>query len=150
MIACHESCITPERTETFSETLRSALRVFPPEAIFVCDNGNSLHPVDRTQQTTYDVSKEFYPDGKRLMQYLYIPEGNKTHAMYWTTEYWIPELVACGKCPEFQYAMMIDDDVPLPPDLHVNNNVRQTLCTQLLSLVFVSNQASMRTSLFLG
>lgn len=27
------------------------------------------------------------------INYLYIPEGNKTHAMYWTTEYWIPELV---------------------------------------------------------
>ncbi len=29
----------------------------------------------------------------RRIQYLFIPEGNKTHAMYWATEYWIPELV---------------------------------------------------------
>ena len=28
-----------------------------------------------------------------IINYVYIPEGNKSHAMYWTTEYWIPELV---------------------------------------------------------
>jgi len=75
------------------------------------------------------------------IQYLYIPEGNKSHAMYWTTEYWIPELVRRGvrstvctqrstgvtrvcvgwfqESIDFQYAIIIDDDVPLPPDLHV-------------------------------
>lgn len=30
------------------------------------------------------------------IQYLFIPEGNKSHAMYWCTEYWIPELVRRG------------------------------------------------------
>jgi|TARA_B110000211_G_C14003867_1_gene519848 cellulose synthase/poly-beta-1,6-N-acetylglucosamine synthase-like glycosyltransferase len=42
--------------------------------------------------------------------------------MYWATEYWIPELVRRGELQEYQFALMIDDDVPLPPDLHVPNN----------------------------
>ena len=27
-----------------------------------------------------------------------------------------------GELQEYQFALMIDDDVPLPPDLHVPNN----------------------------
>ena len=38
LIACHLSCIAPDATETFCNTLRAALRVFPPSAVFVCDN----------------------------------------------------------------------------------------------------------------
>ena len=123
LIACHESCLTPERTETFSATLRAAMEVFPPRSIFVCDNGNSRHPVDRTLQVCKDVSREKSPDGSESIQYLYIPEGNKTHAMYWSTEYWIPELVRRGEIKDYTYAMIIDDDVPVPPDLHVPNNM---------------------------
>ena len=57
--------------------------------------------------------------GSCRIQYLFIPEGNKTHAMYWATEYWIPELVRRQESVDFGFAMIIDDDVPLPPDLHV-------------------------------
>uniref|UniRef100_A0A7S1C353 Uncharacterized protein n=1 Tax=Bicosoecida sp. CB-2014 TaxID=1486930 RepID=A0A7S1C353_9STRA len=80
-----------------------------------------MAPVDRTQQVCESVSKnnDQYADVRQQIQYLFIPEGNKTHAMYWTTEYWIPELVRRGECEDFGYAMIIDDDVPLPPDLHV-------------------------------
>lgn len=43
--------------------------------------------------------------------------------MYWTTEYWIPELVARGECINFSYCMMIDDDVPIPHNLQVPVNI---------------------------
>ena len=66
--------------------------------------------------------KSFYFIGQTNINYLFIPEGNKSHAMYWATEYWIPELVRRGELQEYQFALMIDDDVPLPPDLHVPNN----------------------------
>jgi len=119
LIACHKSCITSESTHTFANTLRSALKVFPPKAIFVCDNSPSLNPWDRTQQVCESVSRSEGYTGDQKINYVYIPEGNKSHAMYWTTEYWIPELVRRGESVDFQFCMMIDDDVPLPPDLHV-------------------------------
>ena len=109
MIACHCSTSTPDAQATFERTLRSALRVFKPGAIFVCDNGNGKKPADDTEE----VVRRIHPE----IHYLFIPEGNKTHAMYWCTEYWIPELHRQGRCADFPYAMMIDDDVPLPPDL---------------------------------
>ncbi|KAF4730917.1 hypothetical protein FOZ63_033965, partial [Perkinsus olseni] len=111
MIACHLSTMTEEKYESFSNTLRSALAVFPPSHIFVCDNGPSLKPEDETQWATQQV----HPD----INYLYIPEGNKTFAFYWCNRYWIPYLASTGRTTNFRYALIIDDDVPLPNDLHI-------------------------------
>jgi len=111
LIACHESCLTLDKEKSFINTLESALRVFAPNHIFVCDNGASTHPVDHTQM----VSQSVHP----AINYLYIPEGNKTISFYWTNRYWIPFLEACRRIPKFSYAVIIDDDVPLPPDLHI-------------------------------
>lgn len=36
------------------------------------------------------ICEEVCP-GRRL-HYVYIPEGNKTHSLYWTSEFWIPAL----------------------------------------------------------
>ena len=49
MIATHNSCLTADRTKVFKNTLRCALQLFPPEAIFVCDNGRGSRPSDRTE-----------------------------------------------------------------------------------------------------
>ena len=111
MIACHCSTMTVERCKTFAHTLRSALAVFPPSHIFVCDNGPTMHPQDETQF----VAKQVHPD----INYVYIPEGNKTFAFYWTNKHWIPFLTRSGVVPNFTYAVIIDDDVPLPADLHI-------------------------------
>jgi len=111
MIACHESTITMEKSEAFQNTLRSALVIFPPAHIFICDNGNSAHPTDDTQM----VAQSIHPD----INYLYVPEGNKTFAFYWCNRYWIPFLTRSQIVPNFTYALIIDDDVPLPADLHI-------------------------------
>ena len=111
MIACHESCLSVEKEAAFTNTLRCALKVFPPSHIFVCDNGNAMAPVDNTPA----VARNIHPD----INYLYVPEGNKTFAFYWCNRYWIPFLAQCGRVPDFKYALMTDDDVPLPPDLHI-------------------------------
>ena len=107
LIACHESNLTIEKSQTFTNTIQSALSVFPPSHIFVCDNGNSIAPVDDTEMATHSI----HPD----INYIYVPEGNKTFALYWCNKYWIPK---CWES-EFKYALIIDDDVPLPPDLHI-------------------------------
>lgn len=111
LIACHCSTMTEARCETFANTLRSALSVFPPSHIFVCDNGPTIQPQDETQF----VTRQVHPD----INYIYIPEGNKTFAFYWANKHWIPFLVRCGVVPNFTYAVIIDDDVPLPADLHI-------------------------------
>ena len=49
LIACHESCLTEERQASFQNTLLAAMRLFPANAIFVCDNGRDSKPVDRTE-----------------------------------------------------------------------------------------------------
>ena len=117
LIACHESCYTEESERAFKATLRSALILFPPQAIFVCDNGNALAPKDETDLVTLTVCREFYD--KARVNYVYIPEGNKSHAIYWVTEHWIPALVKAGHIPDFTFAVIIDDDVPLPRNLHL-------------------------------
>jgi hypothetical protein len=118
MIACHQSTITAEKSATFSNTLRAALIIFPPAHIFICDNGNSASPSDDTQL----IAQSVHPD----INYLYVPEGNKTFAFYWCNRYWIPFLTRNGIVPNFTYALIIDDDVPLPPDLHIpHEHLRQ-------------------------
>ena len=118
MIACHESTMTREKSETFSNTLRAAMLIFPPSHIFICDNGNSISPADDTQI----VAQSVHPD----INYLYVPEGNKTFAFYWCNRYWIPSLVRAGRVANFTYALIIDDDVPLPADLHIpHEHLRQ-------------------------
>ena len=111
MIACHQSCLTEEKESAFTNTLKSAMKVFPPSHIFVCDNGNAMTPVDNTPA----VARAIHPD----INYLYVPEGNKTFAFYWCNRYWIPFLAQCDRVPDFKYALMTDDDVPLPADLHI-------------------------------
>ena len=111
LIACHESCLSIDKEESFVNTLKSALRVFPPNHIFVCDNGASITPADCTEM----VARSVHP----AINYLYIPEGNKTISFYWTNRYWIPFLEKHGRIPNFLYAVIIDDDVPLPSDLHI-------------------------------
>jgi hypothetical protein len=40
--------------------------------------------------------------------------------------YWIPFLARHGRIPDFKYAIIIDDDVPLPADLHIpHEHLRQ-------------------------
>ena len=111
LIACHQSTLTEEKQAAFTNTLECAMKVFPPSHIFVCDNGNSICPVDSTQAVAHSI----HPD----INYLYIPEGNKTFAFYWCNRYWIPFLAQCGRVPDFRYALITDDDVPLPTDLHI-------------------------------
>jgi hypothetical protein len=111
MIACHQSTLTEEKEAAFTNTLKCALKVFPPSHIFVCDNGNSICPVDGTQA----IAQSIHPD----INYIYVPEGNKTFAFYWCNRYWVPFLAQCGRVPDFRYALITDDDVPLPADLHI-------------------------------
>ena len=71
--------------------------MFPANAIFVCDNSPSLNPWDDTEKVCDKVSYENADTspGEGKINYVYIPEGNKSFALYWVTEHWIPALVCC-------------------------------------------------------
>ncbi len=97
LIACHKSCVSPERTDSFAKMLKSALKVFPAKAIFVCDNAPALNPWDRTQQVCDRVSREAGNGPDQKINYLYIPEGNKSHAMLVNWRGWARFVACCGQ-----------------------------------------------------
>lgn len=107
LIACHKSTIVPEKQETFKRTITAALECFRPENIYVCDNANDESPPDNTEEVCRRLNGE--------IRYVYIPNGNKTLAFYWTLEYWIPHLHRHGviSCMPTRVTL-IDDDTQLP------------------------------------
>ena len=142
IITAHNSCLTPEAQAAFEQTLRHALVLFPPSAIFVADNGPGDTPSDGTEAVCARISREVASarnsrDGvatrpgpaaqrsdvisskQEAIRYVFIPEGNKSLAQYWVSEYWIPHLVRAGLAPDYPLALTIDDDVCLPPNFHV-------------------------------
>ena len=122
LIACHNSAINDEMKTDFLRTLHAALANFPPECIFICDNGRDLNPSDNTKGLIDEVCDDKFGKGmNRRMNYVFVPEGNKTHALYWVTEWWIPFLVQKDRVPDFKYLVMIDDDVPLPKSFDFHN-----------------------------
>ncbi len=73
--------------------LSCALEVFDPPCIFVCDNGRDLSPTDHTHEVCKEVVQEKGLAYLGNINYVYVPEGNKTLALYWTSALWIPHLV---------------------------------------------------------
>jgi hypothetical protein len=96
MIACHNSA------ESLPSTLRAALRVFPPEHIFVCDNGNSTTPSDNSEEVCQKISLEYQYQHNLLndapkINYFYMPEGNKSLVFWYGAKYYC----------HFKYCMVI-------------------------------------------
>ncbi|KAL0211776.1 hypothetical protein RCL1_005402 [Eukaryota sp. TZLM3-RCL] len=96
-------CITTHNSESnITATVQAALKVFPAKNIFICDNGNSKQPTDNT----YEVVKRLNSN----VNYLWVPEGSKTIAIYYAIKYKVKQ----------KYVLLIDDDVLLPPEFDVN------------------------------
>ena len=142
----------------FRNTLDAALKIFAAKQIFVVDNGGAPTPSDRThvsrwhpshllwpcrsylalvaplQEVCASVSRKYYPNNEQTINYLYVPEGNKTHAMYWATEYWIPQLVGGRKMKIIigtQYLLLLSSVVGDTagaqcdfPQIHLGSNYR--------------------------
>ncbi|KAG8414723.1 hypothetical protein J3459_014118 [Metarhizium acridum] len=86
--------------ETLRSTLPACLAIFSPEQIFVVANGNSSVPLDNTA----DICSEFG------VRHVWLPVGSKITA----------EFVGVTLGKEFQYCLLIDDDVLLPPGLPIS------------------------------
>lgn len=91
IIPCHKS------EQVISNTLTTSLKIFPPEAIFVVDNGSSPVPVDGTQAVCSELG----------VNYIYVPHPGKLGAIY----------VGARAAKMFDFVMQIDDDMYLPEDL---------------------------------
>jgi hypothetical protein len=74
--------------------LTAALKIFPPENIFVIANGNSPTPLDNTEE----VCRPFG------VNHVWSPVGSKIVAQF----------VGCYAAKSFKYVLMIDDDCALP------------------------------------
>ena len=77
--------------------------------------------MDTTEGLVVEVNKEMSERYKKEnkeytdINYVYVPEGSKTFALWWTVEKWLPKLVKeFGDKFKFEYLVMIDNDVPLP------------------------------------
>ena len=113
--------------EIIHATLVAALRVYEPDHIFVCDNANSATPLDDTSEVCRRLSREYHsrhgnPIDSPGIQYIWIAEGNKTVALYYTCKYHV----------KTKFVMTTDDDVLLPPDIYIPiqwfNETTKALC----------------------
>ncbi|KAL0207462.1 hypothetical protein P9112_012090 [Eukaryota sp. TZLM1-RC] len=92
--------ITTHRSaDIIAQTLKSALKIFPANKIYIADNGNSTNPLDNTREVVAQCDPS--------INYHWISTGNKTLATWWTVSY----------CVQEDFVMTIDDDVLLPQDL---------------------------------
>ncbi|KAL0237310.1 hypothetical protein PCE1_000707 [Barthelona sp. PCE] len=123
LIACHRS------EETVEATLHAALQVFKPNKIYICDNANSPVPLDNTKLVCQRLSRSYckqhgmsYSEDNSI-NYIWVPEGNKTTSFWWTTRYIVKE----------KYVMMTDDDVMLPPDIAIPTHKMEDGVTKALA-----------------
>jgi hypothetical protein len=80
LVACRRRC----------HFRRHAVKLFPLDAIWVCDNSSAPEPVDDTQDVCRRISREVDPSGTTEINYSYVCQGNKTLALYWVLTKWMP------------------------------------------------------------
>jgi hypothetical protein len=90
MIPCYKSA------SLIANTLEAALKIFPASHIFVIANGNSLTPLDETEEVCarYDVNHVWCPIGSKI----------------------VAQFVGCYATKSFLNVLLIDDDCALPPN----------------------------------
>ncbi|KAL9594820.1 MAG: hypothetical protein Q9219_006811 [cf. Caloplaca sp. 3 TL-2023] len=104
LIPCYKS------ENLIAATLEAALKIFPPQNIFVIANGNSPTPLDNTAAVCerYGVSHTWSPIGSKI----------------------VAQYVGCYVSKQFPYTLLIDDDCLLPPNFPiVTDRIKgKTLC----------------------
>jgi hypothetical protein len=100
IIPCHKSA------DEVVHTVNSVLAFCKPEHIVVVDNGNSLHPLDNTEERLRELEPK--------VQYKWLPVGHKCNAL-WVGLHALPDTA--------EFVMHIDDDTILPPDMVFDEKV---------------------------
>jgi hypothetical protein len=93
IIPCYKSAGLIEHT------VKMALKVFPPQNIFVIANGNSPEPLDNTAEVVapYGVNHIWSPVGSKI----------------------VAQFVGCYAAEKFKFVLLIDDDCALPPNFPI-------------------------------
>ncbi|KAF4669735.1 hypothetical protein FOL47_002385 [Perkinsus chesapeaki] len=129
IMALHSGCCTdPIKRARVRKILRRCTSLFPPKVhgcspIFVVEVGNELAPAD-------DCCKMIQDSVSPDINYAYLPEDNKSMAIYWANKSWVPSVLRYANPQEnrnsaFRYALLItdadsDDDLMLPVALDLN------------------------------
>ena len=107
LIACYKS------ESIIMQTLRAAILAgIPCQDIYVCHNGNQDQPIDNTGHKVHQFCKKH----NLSVNYLWLPEGNKTITMYYVVKNY------CGMYP---YILMTDDDVQLPLNMDLKGPIEK-------------------------
>jgi hypothetical protein len=93
LIPCYKSA------SLIGATLEAALKIFPPEHIFVIANGNSPVPLDNTEEVCQPYA----------VNHIWSPIGSKIVAQF----------VGCYAARQFKNVLLIDDDCALPENFPV-------------------------------
>lgn len=93
LIPCYKSA------GLIGNTLEAALKIFPPDHIYVIANGNSPTPLDNTEEVCQ-------PYG---VHHIWSPVGSKIVAQF----------VGAYAAKDFKNVLLIDDDCALPPNFPV-------------------------------
>ncbi|KIW09911.1 hypothetical protein PV08_11687 [Exophiala spinifera] len=98
VVPCYKS------EQLIGATIEAALVAgFPASSIFVIANGNSLTPLDNTEDVCMKYS----------VNHFWCPVGSKIVAQY----------VGCYVAKDFPYVLMVDDDCILPPNFPIKSNL---------------------------
>ena len=144
LISCERSAFTEDKERNLVNCVVSALQVFPPSHVYICDHGPTFAPTDCTES----VVKSIHTD----INYLYLPDCDRGASFYWVNHYWIPYLDRQGKCAKYKYAMLIDDDIFLPANLHIpHEHMKQFPYIQAVSFSLTTkNQSGTRCEVLRG
>jgi len=93
IIACHKS------NDVIERTVRAALDHFPPQNIYVADNGNSPVPLDDTEQIVLEIDP--------MINYRWSSMGNKTLAQFLSVN-------TIMERDDIKHVMIVDDDTKFP------------------------------------
>ena len=93
IIACHKS------NDVIEKTVRSALKHFLPQNIYVSDNGNNPYPFDDTEDIVLNIDSS--------INYRWSSVGNKTLAQFLSVR-------AMMERDDIKYVLIIDDDTKIP------------------------------------
>ena len=103
IVACH--CSENE----IGATVRSLMKIFSPNRIFIADNGKTMEPADCTREVVIN-------EGLPSENYFYFPTPGKTSALLGVA------LEVKKTSLNFDYISLIDDDTVLPDDFAINKH----------------------------
>ncbi|KAL0211801.1 hypothetical protein RCL1_005427 [Eukaryota sp. TZLM3-RCL] len=104
-----------EKQKTFKKTLELAHAAVGNSNVFVCHNSNDIRP--HPQDPTFNVIEQLGSEGK-IINYVYVPKGNKTVALKYVVKNILDPKV-------HEFTIVMDDDIMIPTNLNLQHSIDQ-------------------------